>query len=93
MFCLLKRFATKMQPRSHTNFNGNSHDEGMAETVIWSVCLSRTSIFAFTPFFFSASIRRFAAIAAPPTRSDVLMISTRISFQIRAQSYKKKFRV
>ena len=45
-------------------------------TLIWSVCLSRTNIFALMPLFLSDSISRPAATAAPPIRSEVLMIST-----------------
>ena len=52
--------------------------------IIWSVCLSRTSIFAFIPLFFKASMRRLAAMAAPPIRSDVLMISTLMCIKVYA---------
>ena len=45
-------------------------------TEIWSVCLSRTSSLALMPWFLSDSIRRLAAMAAPPMRSDVLISST-----------------
>ena len=52
---------------------------GNAATVTASVCLSLTSIFAFTPLLFSASISREAATAAPPVRSLVFTISTFIA--------------
>ena len=44
----------------------------------FSVCLSRTSNSASTPFRLSALKSRLAATAAPPTVSDVLTKSTRI---------------
>ena len=47
-------------------------------TVMLSDVLSLTSILAFTPLLFNASIRRFAATAAPPVISLVLTIRTRI---------------
>ena len=76
--CFLKRLAIHITMRSHTNCQICRHDFFSATTVTWSVCLSRTSILALMPLFFKASIRRLAAIAAPPVRSDVFMISTLI---------------
>ena len=45
-------------------------------TVICEVCLSRTNILAWMPLLRRASIKRLAAMAAPPILSDVFMIST-----------------
>lgn len=42
------------------------------------VCLSRTNILALIPLFFNDSIKRLAATAAPPKRSEVLIIKTLI---------------
>ena len=39
----------------------------------------------FIPLFFRASIRRWAAMAAPPIRSDVLMISTLMCINVYAK--------
>lgn len=72
----LKRLAFQMTMRSHMNFHTCSQLRFSPTTLIWSVCLSRTNIFALMPLFFSDSIRRPAATAAPPIRSEVLMIST-----------------
>ena len=44
--------------------------------------LSRTNILAFMPLWFRASIRRCAAMAAPPALSDVLTIRTLIDMDI-----------
>ena len=78
--CFLNRLAFQMQTRSHTNLAFSRGDWGRLATVIWSVRLSRTSILAFTPLFFRASMRRLAAMAAPPMFSDVLIMSTLIRF-------------
>jgi hypothetical protein len=62
-------------------------------TVSASVCLSRTSILAFTPLLFNASISLLAATAAPPVRSLVLTISTLMILFIKPtymQKYAKK---
>ena len=55
------------------------HDFFRATTVTRFVCLSRTSILALMPLFFKASASRLAAMAAPPMRSEVLMINTLIA--------------
>lgn len=72
----LKRLAFQMTMRSHMNFHTCSQLPFSPTTLIWSVCLSRTNIFALMPLFLSDSISRPAATAAPPIRSEVLMIST-----------------
>ena len=72
----LKRLAFQMTMRSHTNFHTSFQLRRRATTVICSVCLSRTSSLALMPLFFRASIKRLAATAAPPIRSDVLISRT-----------------
>ena len=77
--CLrLSQRCTQMTNRSHKKCHFWRHDGGNEQTVSWSVSLSRTSILAFTPLFFSASINLLAATAAPPVFSLVFTISTRI---------------
>lgn len=76
MFFLLKRLALQMTMRSQTNFHTMRQLWSSDTTEIWSVCLSRTSSLALMPWFLSDSIRRLAAMAAPPMRSDVLISST-----------------
>ena len=83
--CFLNRFAFQMTMRSQMNCHTFHHDFFSCTTLIWSVCLSRTSILAFIPLFFRASIRRWAAMAAPPIRSDVLMISTLMCINVYAK--------
>ena len=72
----LNPLAAQMTMRSHVNCQILRHDFLSETTVTWSVCLLRTNILAFIPLFFKASISRLAAMAAPPIRSAVLMIST-----------------
>ena len=74
----LKWFAFQMTIRSQTNFHTMRQLWFSETTVIWSVCLSRTRSLAFIPLFLSDSMRRLAAMAAPPIRSDVLINSTLI---------------
>ena len=67
-----------MHQRSHRKCHFDLSPPPTSATVRLSVSLSRTIILAFTPLLFSASIRRLAATAAPPVRSLVFTISTRI---------------
>ena len=71
-----KRLALQITIRSHMNFHTCNQLLFKRTTLIWSVCLSRTSILALIPLFFSDSINRLAAMAAPPIRSDVFIIRT-----------------
>ena len=64
--------------RSQRKFHCFRNDCGSPTTVMSSLCLSRTSIFAFSPLLFSASFNRLAASAAPPVISLVLTISIRM---------------
>ena len=82
--CFLKWLACQITTRSQMNCHTFHHDFFSSTTLIWSVCLSRTSIFVFIPLFFKASMRRLAAMAAPPIRSDVLMISTLMCIKVYA---------
>ena len=74
--CFLNWLAFQMTIRSHTNCQIFHKDLFSPTTVILEVCLSRTSILACMPLFRRASIKRLAAMAAPPVLSDVFIINT-----------------
>lgn len=76
-----KRNLKKTQKRSHRKCHLVPKPFRKLTTVMSSVSLSRTSIFAFIPLWLSASFKRLAATAAPPVFSLVLTISTRIVLQ------------
>ena len=83
-FFRLKQLAIQMTTRSHTNFHTSRQLCLRGTTVICSVSLSRTSILALMPWFFNASSRRPAAMAAPPMRSEVFISKTLITRQLFA---------
>lgn len=72
----------KMHHRSHRKRQRSNGDRGRPTTVMSCVSLSLTSILAFTPLLFKASTNRLAATAAPPIRSLVFTISTRILLNV-----------
>ena len=78
-FCRERWRRRYMTSRSHRKRQRCSHRCGSSATVTWSVALCATSILAFTPLFFRASIRRLAATAAPPSFSLVFTISILIA--------------
>ena len=72
----------KMHHRSHRKRQRSNGDQGRPTTVMSCVSLSLTSILAFTPLLFRAFTNRLAATAAPPIRSLVFTISTRILLNV-----------
>lgn len=65
--------------RSRKECIAENGDWGTDATVICSVCLSLTSIFAFIPLFLKAPINRFAAVAGSVPVSEVLTNNTLMS--------------
>lgn len=65
-FCREKWRCQNAHHRSQRKCHWENNDWGIPTTVMSSVTLSRTNIFALTPLLLRASIKRLAATAAPP---------------------------
>ena len=72
----LRRLCIQMTSRSQINFSRKTGDWGRAVTPSCGAAQSRTSMRASVPLARKASIRRSAAIAAPPPEALVFTIST-----------------
>ena len=79
-WCLENCRCQKMHQRSHKKYHLCNKDLRSETTEISSLCLSLTSILAFSPLLLSASINRWVATAAPPVFSLVLTNNIFISY-------------
>ena len=84
-----KCMRTKMQKRSHRKFHCCFQVVFSPMTVRQFVVFSLTSMRAFSPLLFSASISRLAATAAPPVCSLVFTISIRMFVVFRDANVEK----
>lgn len=83
-FFRLKRLFAQIMRRSQINVNFLCQDLPTVCTLSEWLVLCSTNIPVSIPAPLSDSIRRFAAIAAPPIRSEVLMISTLMRIKVYA---------
>lgn len=83
-FFRLKRLFAQIMRRSQINVNFLCQDLPTVCTLSEWLVLCSTNIPVSIPASLSDSIRRFAAIAAPPIRSEVLMISTLMRIKVYA---------